>query len=292
MNDTHSRIIGHAEIRAILGRLARLKEPPQSYLFAGPRHVGKRSVAEAFAWELIGEVPGYDGDLLVIEPEIITTEKKERERPIPIEAIREMKRFLSLSPAAGRRRVAIIDQAEKLHPSAANALLKVLEEPPSASALILVTAEPGGLLPTLRSRLFPVAFRPVAPEELRQAVPEAAEVPQFFFDLGLPGIIVDAGRSRADFAEKKELLRQLFQISKLPLRERMALAETLARNEQLAQNMLEIWILGLTFQARNREAEARARYALIETTLTTFRQLVRGEGAARLALEKLFLAFP
>lgn len=286
-------IIGHDEIRRELGRIASLSDAPQSYLFSGPRHVGKRLVAEWFAHELIGPAANAFYDLQIIEPEIVATTKQERERAIAVETIRDMKQFLALSPSVGKRRVAIIDRAEKLGLGAANALLKVLEEPPEKSTLILVTAEPAALLPTVRSRLFPLAFRPLPPALLREAFPEAATLPQFFFDLGLPGILARSLHSPETFAEEKELLRQLFQISKLPLRTRSILAETLAQDETRARDLLEVWSLGLAFQSRDRASrEQRARCLLIDEILVALSSLTRGEGAFRSLIERLLFRFP
>jgi DNA polymerase III subunit delta' len=63
-----------------------------------------------------------------------------------------LKRFFQLSAADGGRRVVIIDSADEMNPSAANAILKVLEEPPAKTTLLLISHQPTGLLPTIRSR--------------------------------------------------------------------------------------------------------------------------------------------
>jgi DNA polymerase-3 subunit delta' len=288
-------IIGHETIREQLARIAKMPQAPQSFLLAGPQHVGKRMVALWFARELMGVAEDIADplDLLKIAPEVVETTKQSREKTIPVEVIRELKHFLSRSPSIGKRRVVMIDKAEKLSTEAANALLKILEEPPHSSVLILITSEPEHLPATILSRLFPVSFRPLSSEVLRKAFPEARDLPQFFFDLGLPGVIVETLEASETFQVKKEWLRSLFQISKLPLSARIQLAETLAKNESTAKDLLEIWSLGLMFQARERvAAEASGRYTLVAEVLITVRQLVQGEGAFRSALERLLLRFP
>lgn len=288
-------IIGHETIREQLTRIAKMLQAPQSFLLAGPQHVGKSLVAEWFARELMG-VSGETVDpidLLRVRPEVVETTKQYREKAIPVDTIRELKHFLSRSPSVGKRRVVIIDKAEKLSTEAANALLKILEEPPEASILILVTSEPEHLPATILSRLFLVSFRPLSSEVLRRAFPEAHDLPQFFFDLGLPGVIVETLEASDTFQTKKEWLRSLFQISKLSLQTRIHLAESLAKHESTAKDLLEIWSLGLMFQARERVAtEAGGRYALVAEVLMTLRQLVQGEGALRSMLERLLLRFP
>jgi DNA polymerase-3 subunit delta' len=75
-----------------------------------------------------------------------------------------------LSPREGGKKVFIISQAERLHPSAANKLLKLLEEPPPHVVFILVSSNPDAVLPTIRSRCQPVLFGRIAPAELESAI--------------------------------------------------------------------------------------------------------------------------
>ena len=79
-------------------------------------------------------------------------------RNISVDQARELPEFFAKSPSRARYRVAIIDAADDLNMNAANALLKVLEEPPERGVLFLVTHAPGRLLPTIRSRCRRLAF--------------------------------------------------------------------------------------------------------------------------------------
>jgi DNA polymerase-3 subunit delta' len=81
---------------------------------------------------------------------------------ILIDRIRDTIAFLHRLPAVGSRSVVIIDQANRMDPPAANALLKILEEPPSHAVLVLTASSPHAVIPTLRSRCQPVAFQPVS----------------------------------------------------------------------------------------------------------------------------------
>ena len=88
-------------------------------------------------------------DLMILER---AGEGAKLKRNISVDQARELPEFFSMSPSRARYRVAIIDAADDLNMNAANALLKVLEEPPERGVLFLVTHAPGRLLPTIRSR--------------------------------------------------------------------------------------------------------------------------------------------
>ncbi len=87
--------------------------------------------------------------------------------------------FLRLTPAEGGWRIVVVDRADELNRNAANALLKILEEPPKASLLLLVCAAPGRLPPTVRSRCRRIALRPLSDDAmdtlLRRLLPDADE---------------------------------------------------------------------------------------------------------------------
>ena len=88
---------------------------------------------------------------------------------IKIDEIRDVLRQVGFRPFEARRRVVIVDDAEALGREAQNALLKTLEEPPPGSMIILVTAQPGLLLDTVRSRCPTVRFGPLDVADLTRA---------------------------------------------------------------------------------------------------------------------------
>src|SRR6202451_2873417 len=105
-------------------------------------------------------VAGGHADMLTIERGY--DEKTKRlKRDIAFKDVREINSFMALTPAEGGWRVAVVDGAEDLNQSSANALLKILEEPPSRAVLILVCSEPGRLLPTIRSRCRQLRLAPL-----------------------------------------------------------------------------------------------------------------------------------
>ncbi|MGI3165333.1 DNA polymerase III subunit delta' [Pseudooceanicola sp. 200-1SW] len=92
---------------------------------------------------------------------------------ITVDEARRLKNFFSLSSADGGRRVVIVDATDELNTSAANAILKLLEEPPARTTLLLVTHQPSGLLPTIRSRCRVLRLRPLDEAAMQAALDQA-----------------------------------------------------------------------------------------------------------------------
>jgi DNA polymerase III delta prime subunit len=272
--------------------MALLSAMPQSFLFSGPRRLGKFLVALEFAQSLTNIPPDgaytEGGDVFVIgRPEQQSADVSKASSTISVEDIREASEFLSRFPSTGRYRVVIIDAADQLTVSAENALLKVLEEPNSTSVIILVTHLPGKLLPTVRSRLFGMAFFPLAADEVRDFFADP-NVPDFFYSLGLPGLIATASVAPAIFEKQKTLLRGLFQLSRLTWKERIALAEGIAENPDGISDLLETWLAGLQRQQNEERLRSLAFAEFLEALLETLDRVSLREGNPRLLLERLF----
>ena len=163
-------LLGHAAAEAVLLGALRGARVHHAWLLTGPDRVGKATLAFRFARGLLAG--GDAADSLALEPshpvfrrvaagthaDLLTVErawdeKRKRLRgEITVENVRGVADFLRLTPAEGGWRVVVLDGAEHLNRNAANALLKVLEEPPPRAVLMLACASPGRLLPTIRSR--------------------------------------------------------------------------------------------------------------------------------------------
>ena len=112
---------------------------------------------------------------------------------ITVQEVRRLKSFFGLSAPDGGRRVVIVDAAEEMNASAANALLKLLEEPPPRATFLLVAHRPSALLPTIRSRCRTLALDPLGPDDLAHALHAAgAETVE---GNSLPGLAALAGGS-------------------------------------------------------------------------------------------------
>lgn len=177
----NATLIGHQAAEAALLSAIESGRPAHAWLFAGPRGIGKATLAYRFARYLLaggraasepdlfgGEpsrslaVPteshtfrhvasGTHANLLVVKRSIDEKRKRLRDE-IVVADVRKVGAFLGLTSAEGGHRVVIVDCADEMNRNAANALLKSLEEPPENVTLILVSHAPGRLLPTLRSR--------------------------------------------------------------------------------------------------------------------------------------------
>jgi DNA polymerase III subunit delta' len=143
---------------------------PHALLLHGAEGLGKR----AFAWRLTHAMLCADaGERLAAcgrcnscslfiagtHPDLLSIAPLEDSKVIAVDQVRDVKQFLALTPHTAARKIVIVDPADAMNLNAANALLKVLEEPPPGSLLILVTARPGRLPATIRSRTNAVAFR-------------------------------------------------------------------------------------------------------------------------------------
>ena len=149
---------------------------PHAILLSGPAGIGKQALAEAFALSLLCESPHTDGtacgachacamlragshpDLHRIGPEDIS-------KNIRIDQIRALIETLSLRSHYGRHKVVILNPADAMNTAAANSLLKTLEEPPSDTILLLLSARPSRLPATIRSRCQTLHMATPHPEE-------------------------------------------------------------------------------------------------------------------------------
>ncbi len=91
---------------------------------------------------------------------------------IRVDEVRELARFIHMSAVDGGRRAVIIDAADDMNTAAANALLKMLEEPPDQTTFLLVAHQPARLLPTIRSRCRELRMAPLGPEDMSTALAE------------------------------------------------------------------------------------------------------------------------
>lgn len=182
------KLYGHDATWARLTALLDAERLPHALLFLGPPGVGKALVAQRLAARLAcsagaaapcGECSGCRQVLAGSHPDLLAFgapgkgRKETRKKEIGIEQARELKRFAQLRPVAAPRKMAIVDDADRLSIAAQNALLKTLEEPPGQALLVLVTASPGALLTTVRSRCQRVAFRPLALADVTAALRDA-----------------------------------------------------------------------------------------------------------------------
>ena len=189
-------LVGHDLAEHALLQMAEGGRMPHAVILGGPRGIGKATLAFRFARWLLArpdpaEAPGLFGaalpttslaldpghpvarrisagghaDLLTVERGWDPKRKKFRDE-IVVDDVRAVSNFLRLTSAEGGWRIVIVDSADEMNRNAANALLKVLEEPPKRALLLLVCHAPGRLLPTIRSRCRKLYLQPLAEDEV------------------------------------------------------------------------------------------------------------------------------
>jgi DNA polymerase-3 subunit delta' len=185
--------VGHQGAVASLYHAASSGRLHHAWLIGGQVGIGKATLAYRFArWLLAGGTsadlavpvshPAFKrvaanthADLLSIERRF-DDKRKKMQSEIVIDTVLEVGKFLRLTAGEGGWRVVVVDGAEEMNRNAANALLKLLEEPPKRAILLLVSHAPGRLLPTIRSRCRTLNLAPLANDEveglLRAQAPE------------------------------------------------------------------------------------------------------------------------
>ena len=187
-------LFGHRAAEAALARAFAGGSLHHAWLFTGPRGVGKATLAYRFARHVLAGEPSRDGslrmapdrpvfrrvaaaghaDLATVERTADPRRKTDRVRSrIVVDDARALRDFFSLKAGEGGWRVAVIDAADEMNDNAANAVLKIVEEPPPRALLLLVAHVPGLVPATLRSRCRRLALSPLAPEDVARVVAAA-----------------------------------------------------------------------------------------------------------------------
>jgi DNA polymerase-3 subunit delta' len=202
------RLIGQSEAESFFLTAFNSNRLHHGWLINGPRGVGKATLAWSIARFLLATPlqteGGLFGDVLPppntlniaqdhpvhsrtragSEPGLFVLrrpydEKTNRlKKQITVDEVRKLKNFFALSATDGGRRVVIVDAADDMNISAANAILKVLEEPPKRCCLLLISHQPAGLLPTLRSRCCDLRLLPLSPADMALALQQAETTSQ------------------------------------------------------------------------------------------------------------------
>lgn len=203
-------LLGHQDKQKIFRKLVQDGKLSHGYLFFGENHVGKFLFAKALANFLenrqFKETAAILTEALVLSPEAGS---------IGIDAVRDAKEFLSRTPIRSSRRTLIIDSAGALTHHAQSAILKVAEEPPSSSLIILIANSPETILSTLRSRLQKIYFPRVDRKAIENMLVDRYELPRQQAvslaeeSLGQPGLAVMALQDKVD-QNAGALLKKLF----------------------------------------------------------------------------------
>ena len=252
-------MLGHEwAVNLLKGHLSR-GAPRHAYLFTGPKGVGRRTLALRYAQAINAEGASTKGEFdpqsktsqqfeRMQHPDLSVLQRQEGDRDIKIDAVRSLQHTLALSPYAAKYRIALLLNFEEASNSAANALLKTLEEPASPVVLIL-TAESGEvLLPTIVSRCEVIRLRPLPLEIVAEGLVSgwgvSKEQAQLLAHIsgGRPGYALflhqnpEVLEQRGTWLDEQQKLLWSNRVA------RFAYAEGLGKDKQGFQNVLQIWL--------------------------------------------------
>jgi DNA polymerase-3 subunit delta' len=257
-------LLGHDDAEAMLAEAMRSARMHHAWLITGAEGIGKATLAFRFARRLFAGAPagpslaldetspvfrrvaaGAHADLATVARAWDPKRKRERTE-IVIDDVRRVTDFLRRTPAEGGWRVVIVDGAEDLNRNAANALLKVLEEPPPRAVLLLTCAAPGRLLPTIRSRCRRLRLSPLPDAAMDTLL--ADYLPEIDADArarlvtladGSPGrallLAAEEGLALSDLVDQV-----LGALPALPAARAHALADTLARADGAFSTFMDL----------------------------------------------------
>ncbi|ANK85808.1 MULTISPECIES: DNA polymerase III subunit delta' [unclassified Rhizobium] len=188
----NTRLFGHEEAESFLAQSYRSGKGHHAILIEGPEGIGKATLAFRFANhvlshpdpnaapEKIGDpdpasavsrqiASGASHNLLHLARPVDEKTGKVKSA-ITVDEVRRAGKFFSQTSGTGNWRIVIIDPADDMNRNAANAILKILEEPPKRALFLVLSHAPGRLLPTIRSRCLPLKLAPLADEALVAAL--------------------------------------------------------------------------------------------------------------------------
>jgi DNA polymerase-3 subunit delta' len=229
-----------------------------AYLVTGPRGVGRRTLALRFAQALNCDSPTAPGDPcgrcdackrieVLKHPDVIVIEAEAEGGVLKVDQVRELRRVMVLRPFQAAYRVAMLLRFQEAHDSAANSLLKTLEEAPSYAVLILTAESSEGLLPTIVSRCEVLRLHPVASAsiqrllEQRGADPERARLLARVSE-GRPGVALSLLADPGLLAYREARLNDLISLLPADRAQRFAYAERLSRDKSSMRAVLTIWL--------------------------------------------------
>ncbi len=253
-----STIEGHEKSLEILKRAIANNALAHAYLFSGQAGIGKKKTAFALAAAVncrnarpeggCGECPSCRKTDTLGHPDVHVLVPDGDE--IKIDQIRQVQADFSLKPFEGTKKILIVDNAESMNAAAANAFLKTLEEPPGEALIVLITAMPRSLLPTIRSRCQEITFQPLTRNTLAPALMHMrgfSEEDAWFIaalaqgSMGR-GLEMDIDQEKA---ARDELAKLWSGLAQMGPGEALAQAETLAKDREGLVRLIELGIEGL-----------------------------------------------
>ena len=292
-------IIGNERIAEMLEKGYRTDKLSHAYLFEGPEHIGKRTLALEFCGLLLDNSKKN----ILENPDLMILNSSDGDKQITIEKIRELEKVLGLYPYCSKYKVAIIEQAEKMNKAAANALLKTLEEPSKTTILILLSSNSKNMLDTIKSRCQRMKFLPVKRELLEKFLEDKAgeksEAERIIEISGYkPGKIVEFLKDKEKIDAAVENINKFSAIIEKSENDKINEAEAISKNEiNDIVNTLDLWtiycrkLLVREYESRDENKKERLPKIVnrINSISETKENILSKNINAKLALENLLL---
>ena len=256
--DNNWNLVGHEWAVDMLKKHVVHGTTRHAYLFAGPPGLGRRTLALRFAQALNCQTPTGAGipcgecrdckQLASMQHPDLTVIRADTEGgTMKVDQIREARRTITYKPYQSKYRVALLLRFHEANDSAANALLKTLEEAPSYAVLILTADNPEQLLPTIVSRCEVLRLRPLQVDEVQQALEEKG------FETNQSKLIAHISGGRFGYArrllesesllvEREERLNDLQSLISASRVEKFSYADKLSRDKDSMRQTILIWL--------------------------------------------------
>jgi DNA polymerase-3 subunit delta' len=253
------QLYGHQWAQRLLRRAVQQGTTRHSYLFLGPEHIGKTTLARAFAQALTCENPtendglGACGHCRSCRLAAENTHPDHRlfapaGNQLLIEQARKIIHEASLSPVESRYKVFIITAFERANVNTANALLKTLEEPSATTRIILISHQPSGLLDTIVSRCQLLRMRPLPEQTVMRALQEQTRLDErdarrlARLSNGRLGSALAMAQDPDAWQTYTQRIDEMLALLNATTAERMAYARTLEKEKHL-ETILQEWLL-------------------------------------------------
>lgn len=322
-------VLGHEWAAELLREHLVQGKPRHAYLFTGAEGVGRRTLALRLAQALNCPNPPAPGEACLAcqtcrqiermeHPDLAVVQAEQKGGVLKVEQVRELQHTLALAPYQSRYRLALLLRFEEAHQSAANALLKTLEEPPPRVIMLLTAASVESLLPTIVSRCEVLSLRPLPVQTIAAGLQARWGLPTEQAQLlahisgGRPGFALRLALDPQELEKRRARLEEHLELLALGRIERFKYAEGLARDKANLQDTLQSWLslwrdlltraCGASTPLANidleaevgRLASALGLEAVRETiqALTRAQELVERNVNTRLVVESLMLKLP
>ena len=224
-------IVGNEKVKKLLSNIVQNQKVTHSYLFTGPKGIGKKQVAIEFSKMLLEAETENNPDFDCVEPD---------GNVIKINQIRDLQIKVQEKPIKCLRKVYIINDADKMTTEAQNCLLKTLEEPPEFVILILIGANENAFLSTIKSRCMSIHFESIKDEEMKQFLLEKynLQVTETMLQM-FQGSISKAIELKEKIETYENIKLLIENMDKLDLIDIMEKAQILYQSKEEIQKMLE-----------------------------------------------------